>query len=207
MIRSLPALLKKRWFVLFLWQIASVSMCAENVFNTLLAKQNGETPLSAARHDVHPALHGPHLELRGLGCVMAALFVRFAPQWIRRLHGHLFVQRNVPFFRDDPLHNGLLVAPISFLFCETQDLNRSDFLTFSGVQRRRARLRCGRTGIVAVGRECPRACLSRRVRNRKCCPGSVAPYGDRYHFLCMLSTCLPPINVVLGGAIEWKTIA
>jgi drug/metabolite transporter (DMT)-like permease len=40
---SCRTLLGKRWFVLFLWQVGSVLLCGLNVFNTLLANQNGQT--------------------------------------------------------------------------------------------------------------------------------------------------------------------
>jgi drug/metabolite transporter (DMT)-like permease len=36
-------LFAKKWFILLMWQVCSVILCSMNVFNTLLARQNGHT--------------------------------------------------------------------------------------------------------------------------------------------------------------------
>jgi drug/metabolite transporter (DMT)-like permease len=203
------SLLQKRWFILILWQICSISLCGLNTFNTLLASNNGETL--------------PFLQL-ALSYTLILLvhvwrYARSDISWLKYLVVSFLSGAGdcmaIFAYNETSLSSAMLLTTTSVFWVAP--------ITFFLLKRKIAIVQCfalllGFAGVVLV-------CVadgfesSQWVGNLLSIAAAVAyafanvlqeilvQTAPVTTFLCRLSILLAPINVVLGGAIEWKTIA
>jgi drug/metabolite transporter (DMT)-like permease len=203
------ALLSKRWFVLILWQVASLLLYSENLFNTLLANHNGETL--------------PFLQL-ALAYTLLFLthiwkYQRSDISWLKYFIVSLFSGAGdcmaIFAYNETSLSSAMLlsttsifwVAPLTFFFLKrrlslVQIL--SLFIAFTGIV-----LVCVADGMGSsrwIG-NCLSiaAAISYAVSN--VLQEALVKAAPATTFLCRFSIFMAPAMIVIGGAIEWKAIA